>query len=89
MLEQSAEKPLDLRCSFDERQLPKVVRWVLEQLQKCNDQPPGVRAMDNQSFQQDAGDLLPHIGLVGFALDLTEEVEQQITEVVSVAVGIT
>jgi len=88
VLEQSTEKPLNLRCGLDERQLPEVVGWVLKQLQKCNYQSPGMRAMDDQSFEQDAGDLLPHIRLVGFALDLAEKVKQQITEVVGVAVRV-
>ena len=64
--------------------LPKVVRRILDQLNKGNQQPPGVWPVHYQPFQQNTGDLL----LYGFSIGLSKERQQCAAEIVGVAIWI-
>ena len=63
---------------------PEVVRRVLYQLNESDEQPPGVRSVHNESFQQHPSDLL----LDGFSVGFGKERQQCTAEIVGVAVWI-
>jgi len=64
--------------------LPEVVGLVLDELDEGDEQPPRVRAVHNQTLQQDTSDLLLDCLCIG----LREEGEQGTAEIVGVAVGV-
>lgn len=64
--------------------LPKVVGRILDQLNKGDQQPPGVWSVHYQPFQQNTCDLL----LYGFSIGLGKEGQQCTAEVVGVAIRI-
>ena len=64
--------------------LPKVVSWVFDELDKSDEEAPGMRTVNDQSLQQDSRDLL----LYGFSVGLGKEGEEGAAEVVGVAIGI-
>ena len=63
---------------------PEVVARVLDELDKGDEQPPGVGAVDDEALQQHARDLL----LDDLLLRLGEQEEQHAAEVVRVVVRV-
>ena len=61
---------LYLGGTSDELVIPKPIVMVLDQLNECDQQAPGVGAVSTQSLQQDTGYLLPEF----VAIPLRKEV---------------
>ena len=65
--------------------LPEVIGRVLDELNECYEQPPGMRPVHYQPLQQNSSDLF----LNSLSVGLSKEREKSTAEVVGVAVGIT
>lgn len=66
------EELLDFGSTVDKLVGPELERRVLDQFDERDQQSPGVRPVDNESLQQNPGDLL----LDGLRVGLCEQVEQ-------------
>lgn len=66
------EEPLDLWRAAGEALRPEVVAWILDELDERDEQAPGVRAVHNESFNEDTRNLLLYQLMHG----LREEVKQ-------------
>lgn len=47
----------DFWSASHEFMIPKFIRWILNQLNECDQQTPWMRSIDNQPFEQNSGDL--------------------------------
>ena len=52
------KQTLNLLRTVSEVVSPEVVAWILDQLDECDQQAPGVWSVHNQTLQQYPGDLL-------------------------------
>lgn len=75
-----------LRCGLDERQFPKGVNRILDQLHEGDDEPPGVRSLHEHPLKQNARDLLAGLLLIRYIAE--KEVEEGVAEELSMTVGI-
>lgn len=74
----------DFWGAVDELMGPELVDWILDELNKSDEQAPRVRSVHDQPFEQHSGDLL----LNRLGVGLGEQVEQGAAEVVRVAVRV-
>lgn len=78
------EEFLHFRRTFDKPMVPKVVPGIFYELYESDQKPPRVRSMNNESLQENPGDLLLHI----FVVCVGEKVEQDAGKVVRVRVRV-
>lgn len=74
------EELLDLRGARDELVIPEVKIGIFYEFDEGDEQSPGMGPVDNEAFEENAGDLF----LNGLGVGLGKQVEKGAAEVMSV-----
>jgi hypothetical protein len=77
-----------LGCRLDERKAEERVAPVLEKFLQGDDETPRMRAVDDQSLQQDPDDLLANVRVIVLGVVDAKQTENGEAEEIGVAVGV-